>query len=43
MTLLKAIKEKQDVTVTATFITTIDLGWTTLPFEESHEVTIKKK
>jgi hypothetical protein len=43
MTLLKAIKEKQDVTVTATFITTIDLGWTTLPFEESHEVTLKKK
>jgi hypothetical protein len=43
MTLLKAIKEKQDVTITATFITTIDLGWTTLPFEESHEVTLKKK
>jgi hypothetical protein len=43
MTLLKAIKEKQDVTVTATFITTINLGWTTLPFEESHEVTLKKK
>jgi hypothetical protein len=43
MTMLKAIKEKQDVTVTVTFITTIDLGWTTLPFEESHEVTLKKK
>jgi hypothetical protein len=43
VTLLKAVKAKQDVIVTATFISTIDLGWTTLPYEESHEVTLKKK
>jgi hypothetical protein len=43
MTLLKAVKEKQEVKITATFITTIDLGWTTLPYEESHEVILKKK
>jgi hypothetical protein len=43
MALLKAVKEKQDVKINATLITTIDLGWTKLPFEESHEVTLKKK
>jgi hypothetical protein len=43
MSLMKAIKDKQDVKVTATFISSIDLGWTNLPYEESHEVTLKKK
>ena len=40
---LKAIQSKEEVKITATLITTIDLGWTKLPFEESHEVTLKKK
>ena len=40
---LKAIQSKDEVKVTATLITTIDLGWTKLPFEESHEITLKKK
>ena len=39
---LKAIQSKDEVKVTATLITTIDLGWTKLPFEESHEITLKK-
>ncbi len=41
--ILKAIQSKEVVKITATLITTIDLGWTTLPFEESHEITLKKK
>jgi len=41
--ILKAIQSKEEVKITATLITTIDLGWTKLPFEESHEVTLKKK
>jgi hypothetical protein len=41
--ILKAVKSKEEVRVTATLITTIDLGWAQLPFEESHEVTLKKK
>jgi hypothetical protein len=41
--ILKAIQSKEDVKITATLITTIDLGWTKLPFEESHEITLKKK
>lgn len=40
---LKAIKSKDEVKITATLIISIDLGWTKLPFEESHEVTLKKK
>jgi len=40
---LKAIQNKEEVKVTATFMTTIDLGLMKLPFEESHEVTLKKK
>ena len=39
---LKAIQSKDEVKVTATLITTIDLGWTKLPFEESQEITLKK-
>ena len=41
--ILKAIQSKEDVKITATLQTTIDLGWTTIPFEESHEVILKKK
>jgi hypothetical protein len=41
--ILKAIQSKDEVKITATLITTIDLGWTKLPFEESHEITLKKK
>jgi hypothetical protein len=40
---LKAIKSNEEVKITATCQTTIDLGWTKLPFEESHEITLKKK
>jgi hypothetical protein len=40
---LKAIKSKEEVKITATCQTTIDLGWTTMPFEESHEIVLKKK
>lgn len=41
--ILKAVQSKEEVKITATLITTIDLGWTKLPFEESHEITLKKK
>ena len=41
--ILKAIQSKEEVKITATLITTIDLGLTKLPFEESHEITLKKK
>lgn len=41
--ILKTIQNKEEVKVTATLITTIDLGLMKLPFEESHEVTLKKK
>ncbi|HEV8283828.1 MAG TPA: hypothetical protein VGQ09_05945 [Chitinophagaceae bacterium] len=41
--ILKAIKSKEDVKITATLVTTIDLGWTKLPFEESHQITLKKR
>jgi len=40
--ILKAIQSKEPVKITATLKTTIDLGLTKLPFEESHEVTLKK-
>jgi hypothetical protein len=39
---LKAIQSKEEVKVTATLMTAIDLGWTKLPFEESHEITLRK-
>lgn len=40
--ILKAIQNKEQVKITATLITTIDLGLVKLPFEESHEVILKK-
>ena len=41
--ILKAVQNNEEVKITATCITTIDLGVTKLPYEESHEVTLKKK
>lgn len=40
--ILKAVQNKEQVKITATLITTIDLGIINIPFEESHEVTLKK-
>lgn len=40
--ILKAIQNKEPVKITATMMTTIDLGLVSVPFEESHEVILKK-
>ena len=40
--ILKAIQSNEQVKITATLMTTIDLGFSKLPFEESHEVILKK-
>jgi hypothetical protein len=40
--ILKAIQNNEQVKITATLITTIDLGLVKVPFEESHEVILKK-
>lgn len=40
--ILKAIQNNEQVQITAKMMTTIDLGWTKIPFEESHDVTLKK-
>jgi len=40
--ILKAIQNNEQVQITAKMMTTVDLGWTKIPFEESHEVTLKK-
>jgi hypothetical protein len=40
--ILKAIQNNEQVKITATLSTTIDLGLVKLPFEESHEVILKK-
>jgi hypothetical protein len=39
---LKAIQSGEQVAIIATMITTIDLGFAKIPFEESHEVILKK-
>lgn len=41
--ILKAVQSKEEVKITATMITTIDIGLTQIPYEESHEVILKKK
>jgi hypothetical protein len=41
--ILKAIQSKEEVKINATMMTTIDLGFAKLPYEESHELTLKKK
>ncbi len=40
--ILKAIQNNEQVKITATLVTTIDLGLVKIPFEESHELTLKK-
>lgn len=40
--ILKAIQNNEQVKIIATLMTTIDLGISKLPFEESHEVILKK-
>jgi hypothetical protein len=40
--ILKAIQNKEQLKITATLMTTIDLGLVNVPFEESHEVILKK-
>lgn len=40
--ILKAIQNKESVKITATMMTTIDLGLIKVPFEEAHEITLKK-
>jgi hypothetical protein len=40
--ILKAIQNKEQLRITATMMTTIDLGLVKVPFEENHEVILKK-
>ena len=40
--ILKAIQSGEQLMVTATMMTTIDLGFVKLPFEESHQIILKK-
>lgn len=40
--ILKAIKNNEQLMITATLSTIIDLGFSKIPFEESHEVVLKK-
>ncbi len=40
--ILKAIQNKEPVKIVATMTTTIDLGMVKVPYEESHEITLKK-
>jgi hypothetical protein len=40
--ILKAIQSGEPIKLTAQFTTTIDLGLVTIPFEENHEVILKK-
>jgi hypothetical protein len=40
--ILKAIQNKEQLKMIATLMTTIDLGLVSVPFEESHEVILKK-
>ncbi len=39
---LKNIQNKQPVKLTLKVMTTVDLGWTTLPYESKEEITLKK-
>ncbi|MGC4036073.1 MAG: hypothetical protein QM764_08930 [Chitinophagaceae bacterium] len=40
--ILNALQNKEPVKITATMMTTIDLGLVNVPFEENHEITLKK-
>lgn len=40
--ILKAVQKNEPLVIKATLVTTIDLGLVKIPFEETHEVTLKK-
>jgi hypothetical protein len=40
--LIKSIQSKEAVVINATMITTINTGFVNIPFQEDHELTIKK-
>src|SRR5258705_2982780 len=40
--ILRAIQNNEQVKITARLMTTIDLGFSKIPFEESHEMVLKK-
>jgi hypothetical protein len=40
--IIKALFDKQPVKLSATVITTIDLGWSRIPYNSSTEITLKK-
>jgi len=40
--LLKAVESGEGVKMTVKTISTIDLGWKKLPYEDSQEITLKK-
>ncbi len=40
--ILKAIQSNEQLAIKATLVTTIDLGFSKIPFEETHEVILKK-
>lgn len=39
---LKNLQDKKPVKLTVRVMTTVDLGWTQLPYESSNEITLKK-
>ncbi|HVI45241.1 MAG TPA: hypothetical protein VM802_10235 [Chitinophaga sp.] len=41
-TLAKDLKEKKPITFDASVITTVNLGWSRIPFETKQQVTLKK-
>lgn len=40
--LIKALNNNQTIALTVQIITTIDLGWSKIPYEEKKEITLKK-
>lgn len=40
--IIKALLNKESVTLTVQTITTIDLGWSKIPYEDKKEITLKK-
>jgi len=40
--IIKALYEKKQVKLTATVITTIDLGWSRIPYDSSADIVLKK-
>jgi hypothetical protein len=39
---IKALNNKESIALTVQIITTIDLGWSKIPYEEKKEITLKK-